>query len=68
MKLSDIMSNAGLSMYAEVALVMFLFAFSIIVIRTFAPSRRRELSETSLLPLDDGHVAVRVPSSVNGRK
>ncbi len=54
MKLSDIMSNAGLSMYAQVALVLFLGVFIAITIRTFAPSNRRALEEASLLPLDDG--------------
>jgi cbb3-type cytochrome oxidase subunit 3 len=53
MKLSDIMGNAGLSMYAEVALVLFLGVFIAIVLRTFAPSRRRELDEAALIPLND---------------
>ena len=56
MKLSDIMSNAGLSSYAEVALVIFLGVFIAITIRTFLPSRRRELYEASLLPLEDDRV------------
>ena len=63
MTLSQIMSNAGLSMYAEVALVLFLLAFVVIVIRTYLPSRRRELEETSRLPLDDGTVVVNPRSS-----
>lgn len=53
MKLSDIMSHAGLSTYAEVALVLFLCAFIVIVVRTFAPSRSSELREAALLPLDE---------------
>lgn len=53
MKLSDIMSHAGLSMYAQVALVIFLCAFIAIVLRTFAPSRKKEMLEAALLPLDD---------------
>lgn len=56
MKLSDIMSNAGLSMYAQVALVLFLGVFIAITIRTFMPSRSRELDEAAQLPLDEGHV------------
>jgi len=56
MKLSDIMSHAGLSMYAEIALVLFLGVFIAITIRTFAPSNRRALHEASLLPLDDGTI------------
>ena len=54
MKLSDIMSHAGLSIYAEIALVLFLGVFIVITIRTFAPSNRRALQEASMLPLDDG--------------
>ena len=54
MKLSDIMGNAGLSMYAQVALVLFLGVFIAITIRTLAPSRRRELDEAAMIPLNDG--------------
>lgn len=53
MKLSDIMSHAGLSFYAQVALLIFLTVFIAITIRTFLPSRRNELREAALLPLDD---------------
>ncbi len=56
MKLSDIMSYADLSNYAEVALVLFLGAFVAITIRTFLPSRGRELHEASLLPLEEDRV------------
>ncbi len=54
MKLSDIMSNSGLSGYAEIALVIFLAVFIGVAIRTFAPSRNREMQEAARLPLDDG--------------
>ena len=53
MKLSDIMSHAGLSLYAEVALVLFLFAFVVQAVRTFAPSRAALLEQVGRLPLDD---------------
>lgn len=53
MKLSDIMGNAGLSMYAQVALVLFLGVFIAITIRTLLPSRRRELDEAAMIPLND---------------
>jgi cbb3-type cytochrome oxidase subunit 3 len=53
MKLSDIMAHAGLSMYAQVALVLFVAAFLLITIRTFAPSRASELAHMATLPLDD---------------
>ena len=53
MKLSDIMGNAGLSMYAQVALVIFLAVFIAVTIRTWAPSRRRQMQEDAMLPLND---------------
>jgi cbb3-type cytochrome oxidase subunit 3 len=55
MRLSDIMSHAGLSAYAEVALVIFLIAFLLIAVGVFAPSRKREFDEASRMPLDDVH-------------
>ncbi|MEP6763595.1 MAG: cbb3-type cytochrome c oxidase subunit 3 [Gemmatimonadaceae bacterium] len=55
-KLADIMEHAGLSMYAEVALVLFLAVFIGIVIRTYLPSRRRALDEASRLPLDEAPI------------
>ena len=55
MRLSDIMSHAGLSTYAEVALVIFLIAFLLIAVGVFAPSRKREFDEASRMPLDDVH-------------
>ncbi|MBL0173332.1 MAG: cbb3-type cytochrome c oxidase subunit 3 [Gemmatimonadaceae bacterium] len=59
MKLSDIMGNAGLSMYAQVALLIFFAVFIAIIIRTWAPSRRGELQEAAMLPLNDELPVVR---------
>ena len=56
MKLSDIMSYAQLSVYTEVALVLFLGVFIAITIRTFLPTRRRELDAAARLPLEDDTV------------
>ena len=53
MKLSDIMSYAQLSWYTEVALILFLGVFIAISVRTFMPSRNRELEAASRLPLED---------------
>jgi len=52
-RLSDIMSAAGLYGYAEVALVLFLLAFLIIAIATYQPSNRAAMDAASRLPLDD---------------
>jgi len=53
MSLTEIMSNAGLSRYAEWALLLFVFAFILILIRLFRPSRRKELEDQAKLPLRD---------------
>jgi len=53
MSLTEIMSNAGLSRYAEVALLLFFFAFIVIVWRIFRPARRRWFEQQARLPLDD---------------
>jgi hypothetical protein len=51
MKLSDIMSAAGLSIYAEVALMLFLGVFLAVALDVFRSSRRHD--EVRLLPLED---------------
>ncbi|HWA74013.1 MAG TPA: hypothetical protein VG937_16840 [Polyangiaceae bacterium] len=51
MKLSDIMSAAGLSIYAEVALLIFLGVFLAIALDVFSSVRRHEAAR--LLPLED---------------
>jgi cbb3-type cytochrome oxidase subunit 3 len=54
MRLTDIMSNAGLAVYAELGLVLFLAAFVAIAIRLFRPSDKRRHDEAAHLPFDDG--------------
>ncbi len=54
MRLSDIMSNAGLAGYAEIALILFLAAFIAIVVATFLPSRKSEMDRVARLPFEDG--------------
>jgi cbb3-type cytochrome oxidase subunit 3 len=51
--LTDVVSGAGLSGYAEIALVIFLIAFIGIVISLFAPSQRRTHERMRHLPMDD---------------
>lgn len=53
MKLSDVMSHAGLAGYAEIAMVLFMLAFLGIVIAVFRPSAKREMDAAGRLPLDD---------------
>ncbi|HEY0930533.1 MAG TPA: hypothetical protein VGE27_11495 [Gemmatimonas sp.] len=64
MKLSDIMSHAGLSFYTQVALVLFLGVFVAVAIRTWMPSRRGELDTASRLPFDEGTVVPRAMPQV----
>ncbi len=55
MKLSDIMGNAGLAGYAEIALILFFLAFVGIVVALFAPWQARDarFDRESRLPLQD---------------
>ena len=48
MSLTEIMSNAGLSRYAEVALLLFFFAFVLIVWRIFRPGQRKQFEEQAI--------------------
>ncbi len=53
MKLVDVMSAAGLSMYAIVALLLFVIAFLAIVVRTFAPGSTARYNADARLPFTD---------------
>jgi len=52
-KLSDIMGNSGLALYAVVAMILFILVFVAVVIRIFA-TRRSDMDRNARLPLDDG--------------
>ena len=53
MRLSEIMSHAGLAGYAEVALVIFLVVFVAVAFRVLSPSRKAGYDAASRMPLDD---------------
>ncbi len=55
MKLSDIMANAGLSIYAEVALVLFMLAFFGIIWWVFRRANTKRWHQAAQMPLDDVH-------------
>lgn len=55
MSLTDIMSGAGLSRYAEVGLVLFMLAFLLIIWRIFRPSKKSSYDKAAQMPLDDEH-------------
>lgn len=53
MKLVDVMSASGLSMYAIVALVLFVSAFAVVILLIFAPGSAARHARAARLPLDD---------------
>lgn len=53
MKLMDVMSASGLSMYAIVALLLFVGAFIAVVLLIFAPGAKERHERASRLPLED---------------
>lgn len=54
MRLSDVVGASGLSGYAVVALLLFVFAFVLVLINVFAPSRHATHTRAASLPFDDG--------------
>jgi cbb3-type cytochrome oxidase subunit 3 len=55
MKLSDVMSAAGLASYAEVGLCIFFFVFVAVSARTFRRGQAQEFARLGALPLADEH-------------
>ena len=53
MTIKDIMARSDLSAYAEIALILFLLAFLLILWRVYSPSRRAEFRHLAELPLED---------------
>jgi cbb3-type cytochrome oxidase subunit 3 len=51
-KLSDVMSHAGLAGYAEVALILFFLVFVSVMVRLWRPKHRAELEAQRMLPLE----------------
>ena len=56
MSLTDLMSHAGLSIYAEMALVLFLVSFVAICWWVYRPANRQRWTSDARLPLDDGQL------------
>lgn len=55
MSLTDLMSGANLDGYAQISLILFLFAFIVIVWRIFSPRFRADYARDAMMPLDDEH-------------
>jgi cbb3-type cytochrome oxidase subunit 3 len=53
-RLSDVVGASGLSFYAIVAMLLFLFAFVLVLFNIYAPSRRAAHRRAALLPFDEG--------------
>ncbi len=53
MKLTDVMSHAGLAGYAEIALILFLIAFLGIVWAVFRPGNKPVMDAAARMPIDD---------------
>lgn len=54
MKLSDIMSYANLSSYAETALIIFLAVYGAVALVTLFRRDRQQLEQAAAMPLHDG--------------
>jgi cbb3-type cytochrome oxidase subunit 3 len=53
--LTDVMSHAGLAIFAEIGLVLFFVAFLGIVWWVFRPANRKRWKTDANMPLDDVH-------------
>lgn len=53
MRLSDIMGNLELSVYPQIALVIFLGVFAGVLARVLSRSAQAEFREAAVLPLND---------------
>jgi cbb3-type cytochrome oxidase subunit 3 len=56
MSLTEIMSSAGLTFWPIAGLVLFLLAFVMIGVRTFARGSKQSQSEAARLPLEEARV------------
>ena len=54
MKLADVMSAAGLSGYAIVALLLFVAAFGMVLLMILTPGSAARMDAAARLPLEDG--------------
>jgi len=53
-RLADIVGASGLSIYAVIALVLFVVAFLLVVAALMAPRSRARYDHDALIPFDDG--------------
>ncbi len=58
MRLSDVMSAAGLAFYAEVALALFMLAFVLIAVTVIARANQETFERARWLPLSNDPLSV----------
>ena len=57
MSMSEIMSNADLTLFPKVALIIFMGVFALVAYRVVRMGRKQNIDALSRLALDDGEVA-----------
>lgn len=62
MRLSDVMSAMDLTTFPQVALVLFLGVFLVVVVRVYVRGRAADFEGVSRLPFEDEAAAEGVPS------
>jgi len=60
MRLSDIMAGLDLTIFPQVALVIFIIVFALSITRILGRSRHAAFKEAAMLPLDDGPIHRRI--------
>ena len=53
MRLSEIMSQMDLSVYPQLALILFFVVFAGVAVRVFSKKRAKEYEKAAQLPLDE---------------
>ncbi len=67
MKLADVMSSMGLSLYAEVGMILFLGAFIAVAIQLTRRQNQPDFERARMMPLDDDRPVDPIdPSSDDG--
>ncbi len=65
MSLTDLMSGARLDAFAQYALILFLLAFLIVVVRVFSRRNDEKFKRAAHLPLEDDDTSSLPPDAEN---
>lgn len=55
--MSEIMSNADLTLFPKIALIIFVGVFVLVTYRVLTMNKRQDIDKTARLALDDGDLA-----------